>query len=252
MIQVSFVLVEPQDERNVGSVARAMKTMGYEDLRLVRPHCDPLGEKARVLAHGSVEILQSAQIYRTLPEALSQVDFACATTARHRLTKYHYTSVRELPQRLQEKQAWISRVALVFGSERSGLSNQDIALCDLVTTIPQATLSPSLNLAQAVMVCAFVLSESHTAVQIKDQRINGQSMPMNQYAALRSSTLRLMHRIGLADRYQSWVIKGLGRLGYEDLYLLHRIRSFMERKLDELEGKAASFPPEDGKGHRGS
>lgn len=235
MIEFSFILVESEDERNVGAVARALKTMGHQHLRLVNPLCNHLGERAKVLAHGSQSILEEAKVYSSLIEAMEGLDLSCATTARHRLEKYHYVSVRELPALLLQKEGSLTRVGFVFGGERSGLSNEDVALCDVVTNIPQACLYPSLNLSQAVMIFSFMFSEALTHVQIKDQRLNRESMPMPEYLQLKQSTLALMNRIGLAERYQTFVIKGLARLGREDLYLLHRIRSYVDRTLDRLE-----------------
>jgi tRNA/rRNA methyltransferase len=237
VIQFSFILVEPEEAANIGAAARAMNTMGHHDLRFVRPKADYLGEKARVLAHGSQHILEAAQVYEDLPTALHDIDLACATTARHRLEKHHYVSIRELPEILQAKGEAVQRVALVFGGERSGLSRQEIALCDLLTTIPQSCTYPSLNLGQAVMVFSFVFSEAQTTVQIIDQRLNSEPMPVLQYARLKASTLQLMQRIGLNDRTQTYVIKALARLAAEDLYLLHNIRASVDRTIDRLSEK---------------
>jgi tRNA/rRNA methyltransferase len=87
------------------------------------------------------------------------------------------------------------------------------------------------------MIFSFLFSEQLTQVQIKDQRLNRESMPVQEYASLKQSTLALMARIGLAEKYQTFVIKGLARLGQEDLYLIHRIRAYIDRALDRLEQK---------------
>ncbi|WP_299489239.1 TrmH family RNA methyltransferase [Acaryochloris sp. IP29b_bin.137] len=234
-MQCSFILVESEVPENVGAAARALNTMGHTDLRLVRPRCDRNSEKAQVLAHGSQAILNAAPIYQHLSEALHDIDLACATTARHRYEKYHYISVQELPQRLWAKGESLQRVAFVFGGERSGLNRQDIDHCDLITTIPQGNPHPSLNLAQAVMVYSFMFSESQTGVHIKDQRLNCTPMPELEYASLKQSALRLMKRIGLAERSQKYATRSLALLGCEDLYLLHNIRACMDRTLDRLE-----------------
>lgn len=237
MIQFSFILVEPGEPGNIGAAARAINTMGYSDLRLVRPQTDPLSETARVLAHGSQHILETAQTFDTLTEALNGIDLACASTARHRLQKHHYISVRDLPEVLHNKGEGLKQVAIVFGSERSGLKAKDIELCDLVTTIPQGNLQPSLNLAQAVMIYSFMLSSDQTSIQIQDQRLQQAEMPTPEYASLKTLTLKLMNRLGLEERYQTYIIKGLGRLDCADLYLLHNIRSLIDRKLDQCEGQ---------------
>ena len=233
----SFILVEPENDSNIGAAARAMNTMGHSDLRLVRPKANPVSGKAKALAHGSEHLLETAKIYDDLASALEHTDFSCATTTRHRLQKYTYLSIRDLPQHLSDKANSVQRVALVFGGETSGLSRHDLEQCDLLTTIPQFRPQPSLNLAQAVMVYCFALSEAQTAVQTADHRINSQEMSPLEYASLKSSSLRLMERIGLSKRNQDYVVKGLARLGYEDLYLLHNIRSSIDRLLDKLEAK---------------
>ena len=235
MIQFSFILVEPGEAGNIGAAARAMNTMGYSDLRLVRPQTDPLSGLAKAFAHGSEHILEKALVYEQLSDALAGIDLACATTARHRLQKYHYVSVRDLPALLQQKGPCLQRVALVFGSERSGLSNQDIDLCDLVTTVPQVSLQPSLNLAQAVMIYSFMLSAQQTEVQIQDQRLNSEIMPVEQYSRLKSQLRQLMNRIGLSERYQTYVIKAIARLGYEDLSLIQNIRTRIDSQIEALE-----------------
>lgn len=232
----SFILVESEVPENLGAAARALNTMGHHDLRLVRPKCDRNTEKAQILAHGSQSILNAAPIFQHLSEALQDIDLACATTARHRYEKYHYISLQELPQQLQAKGESLQRIAFVFGGERSGLSRQDLASCDLITTIPQTSPYPSLNLAQAVMVYSFMFAATQVA-QIKDQRLNQKSIPVEEYTHLKQSSLELMERVGLADRYQQYVIRSLARLGYEDLYLLHNIRACIDRALDHLEAE---------------
>lgn len=235
MIEFSFILVEPGEAGNIGAAARALNTMGYADLRLVRPKADHLSGIARAFAHGSEHILENAPVYEQLEAAIADIDLACASTARHRIQKYHYVSVRDLPAELSKKGPALQRVAIVFGSERSGLSNQDVERCDLLTTIPQASPQPSLNLSQAVMVYSFTLAAQHTQIQIKDQRLNSEKMPVEQYSQLKAALLQLMDRVGLHEREQQYVAKAIARLGYEDLYLIQSIRSFIKKKLDNLE-----------------
>ncbi len=232
MIQVSFILVEPGEAGNIGAAARAINTMGHTDLRLVRTKADPLSGIARAMAHGSEHILENAPQYEDLSDALGGIDLACASTARHRIKKYHYVSLLDLPHKISEKGDLVSKVAIVFGSERSGLSNQDIEKCDLVTTIPQSVAQPSLNLAQAVMLYSFTLAQSQTQVQIADQRLNRDRMPTEQYARLKSALQSTMAQIGLHRRTQTYVIQALARLSYEDLYLIQQIRTFVDNKIN--------------------
>ncbi|MBX2864525.1 MAG: RNA methyltransferase [Leptolyngbyaceae cyanobacterium MAG.088] len=237
-MEIIVVLVDSEEPENVGAAARAMHTMGYNTLRLVRPKADYLGEKALALAHGSQHVLQQAQVYDALGDAIADCDLACATTARHRYEKHHYTSVRDLPGYLQAKGPWLQRVAIVFGGERSGLKSADIEACDVLTNVPQHQLQPSLNLAQAVMVYSFVLSAEQTQVQIADQRLNSEAMPPAEYASLKRLLQQLMGRIGLPARYQGYVMHGIARLGQEDLYMIHKLRSAVDHALDQaLTGK---------------
>ncbi|MEM9980308.1 MAG: TrmH family RNA methyltransferase, partial [Cyanobacteria bacterium P01_D01_bin.2] len=122
--------------------------------------------------------------------------------------------------------------AIVFGGERSGLKTADIEACDLLTTVPQHQLQPSLNLAQAVMVYSFVLSAPQTQVQITDQRLNSESMPPAEYASLKRLLQQLMARVGLPERYRGYVLRGVARLGREDLYVVHKLRSALDYALD--------------------
>ena len=232
-MEIIFILVDPEERENIGAAARAMHTMGYDTLRLVRPRTDHLGEKALALAHGSQQVLHQAQVYGELGDAIADCDFACGTTARHRYEKRHYTSVRELPTYLEAKGEWLQRVAMVFGGERSGLNSADIERCDLLTTIPQHQLQPSLNLAQAVMVYSFALSAEQTQIQITDQRLNSQPMAAAEYASLRQLLQQLMVRIGLPERYQNYVMHGIARLEREDLYVIHKLRSAVDHALDQ-------------------
>lgn len=231
MIQFSFILVEPGEAGNIGAAARALNTMGHSDLRLVRPKADHLSGIARAMAHGSEHILENASQYEDLADALEGIDIACASTARHRLQKHHYVSVRDLSGELETKGELVTTVAVVFGSERSGLSNQDVQLCDLVTNIPQSRPQPSLNLAQAVMIYSFVLAQAQTEVQIADRRLGRDRIPTEQYAHLKSALKVTMTKIGLHQRTQSYVTKALARLSYEDLCLVQQIRTFIDNKI---------------------
>lgn len=157
-MQISFILVEPAVPENVGAAARAIKTMGFSQLVLVNP-CDFLSGPARWLAHGSGEILEQAKVFPTFEEAISGFDFIIGTSAKKRSVKYDYYPLPELPELLSSKGNSVENIAVVFGREESGLKNDELKLCDLVTTIPMKTTFPSLNLAQAVMLYAWELSK---------------------------------------------------------------------------------------------
>ena len=153
-MDIVFVLVEPARGENIGAAARAIKTMGFSELRLVSP-----GDMtaAQWVAHHSQEVLTEAGTYATLSDALTDVDLSIASTARRRLQKDRYVDADQCATLIADKAASLQRVAMVFGREASGLTGEEIALCDLASSIPLAQPQPSLNLAQAVMVYAWEL-----------------------------------------------------------------------------------------------
>jgi tRNA/rRNA methyltransferase len=147
------VLVEPRGPANVGSVARAMKNMGFSSLRLVRPG-EWSSPEARMMAMGGRDVLESAEIFDTLPEALADCAHAVATTRRGGPLRSDVLSPREMARHLLSLAA-SNRVALVFGPEDRGLSNRELALCQAVCTIPADADTSSLNLAQAVLIVCY-------------------------------------------------------------------------------------------------
>lgn len=151
-LNIKIVLVEPAGELNIGSIARIMKNMGLNQLVIVNPRCNPLSESAQIMAVHGVEILHQAEIVDSLTIALTGCQRAIATTARN----------RGIPTTLETpKQALSSLIednitsALIFGPEDRGLSNQELSYAQRFICIPANPEYPSLNLAQAVAICAY-------------------------------------------------------------------------------------------------
>jgi len=139
-------------------VARAMKNFGLRELYLVAPEADPQAEEARKFAVGARDVLDSAWVVPTLEEALAGVHWVAATTARPReVYPGEPTTPREVAPRLRGYVAAGHEVALVFGRERSGLTNEELAPAHFVVRIPTASDFKSLNLAQAVLLFAYEL-----------------------------------------------------------------------------------------------
>jgi tRNA/rRNA methyltransferase len=157
LAQIRIILVEPAGPLNVGSVARVMKNMGLQQLILVSPHCDPLGEEARLMAVHGLNILERVQQVGSLPEALQGCHMTIATTARPRslLTPLE-TPSQALP--------WLLTAnlpsALIFGPEERGLSNEELNYAQRFLSIPASPTYPSLNLAQSVAICAYELYQA--------------------------------------------------------------------------------------------
>lgn len=151
--QVYIVLVEPSNPGNIGAVARAAKTMAIENLVLVNPQRFP-DKQATVRATGAADVLERAVICDSLQEAVSSCTFVVGTSSRRRGFPLPEITPRELGKRVrQESQS--GNVAIVFGRESSGLSNEEMDLCHWATMIPANRKFGSLNIAAAVQVICY-------------------------------------------------------------------------------------------------
>ncbi len=184
-----MVLVSPKNPGNVGAAARAMLNMGARDLRLVAPRCDHLSGEARALAVHAGEVLQAARVYATLAEALADRDLAVGTTARERAD----LPAPRLPAQWRALFQVAAAPALVFGPEESGLSGDDLALCQATVRIPTGEYA-SLNLAQAVLLVCYEFLQGGDAPPVERKRAPREEMD-GLYAQLRD----LMHLIGYTD-----------------------------------------------------
>ncbi|QTF07045.1 tRNA/rRNA methyltransferase [Brenneria izadpanahii] len=228
-MQFHIILVEPARAENVGAAARAMKTMGFGGLRIVgsRVHQEPA---ARRVAHGSGDILDAVTTFPTLADALADIDFTIATTARSRARFRYYCTPAELLGVMQEKQAWVGTTALVFGREDSGLTNEELALADILTGIPMKADYPSLNLGQAVMVYCYQLAE---LMQVKPDA--AAPPPPGQLSALRQRLERLLVNLAVEDdeKLRDWIHQRLGRLEKRDTAMLHMLLHDIEKAISK-------------------
>ncbi len=152
---IRIVLCATAHPGNIGAAARAMRTMGVADLALVNPQRYP-DPRALWLAAGATDVLEAAQICSSLAEALSGVTFAVACSARPRERAVPMVDAREAARQVVAVAA-TQKVALVFGNETYGLSNDEVGHCALLASIPAAAEYSSLNLAAAVQVCCYEL-----------------------------------------------------------------------------------------------
>ena len=148
-----IVLVGTQHPGNIGSAARAMKTMGLSRLLLVAPERFP-DREAYALSAGANDLLEAAEIHPTLESAVADCRLVLATTARHRTVPMPELTPREGAQRLLAAES-MGQAALVFGRERTGLENEELQLCHAAICIPANPEYSSLNLAAAVQVLAY-------------------------------------------------------------------------------------------------
>lgn len=155
LAQVRVVLSHPSHPGNIGAAARAMKTMGLSQLVLVNPKRFP-DSQADALASGALDVLESARVVETLDAALAGTTLSAALSARRRDLPHPQLTAREAA-RLLAAEARRSPVALVFGTEMSGLTVEEAGKCRLLVSIPANPEYSSLNLAAAVQVLAYEL-----------------------------------------------------------------------------------------------
>ncbi len=155
---IRVVLVETALPENIGAAARAMKTMGLSDLALVRPKLFP-DQRANALAAGADDLLDAAKVSESLVDAIGDCVHAVGCTARTRDIQLPMLDPQRAAQALLAE-ARQGPVALVFGAERTGLSNADLSRCEAAVHIPTEPDFSSLNLAQAVQVLAFCIRQA--------------------------------------------------------------------------------------------
>lgn len=153
--QPAFVLVRPQMGENIGAAARAMWNFGLDRMRLVAPRDGWPNQKAVVMASGAGRLLDEAALFGSVAEAAGDCTYVFATTARSRdLTKPVMSPERAM-EVAREKTAGGQKVAVLFGPERAGLENEDIARADALISVPVNPEFPSLNLAQCVLLIGY-------------------------------------------------------------------------------------------------
>ncbi|MBO0862538.1 MAG: RNA methyltransferase [Chloracidobacterium sp.] len=149
-----IVLVHPRDPNNIGAAARAMKNFGFADLAVVAPH-PPVWSEV-VSAVNATDVLTGARLCATLDEAITECNLVVGTTDRTRVEeKQNLYAPLDLSRELAAAEY---DLALVFGSEKHGLTNEDLSHCHRVMSIPTELNCPSMNLGQAVAVCCYEMA----------------------------------------------------------------------------------------------
>ncbi len=154
--ELCFVLVETTHSGNIGAAARAMKTMGFSKLRLVKP-CKYMTAEALARASGADDIVRCAEVFDSIEDAIADCINVYGTSARSRSMEWSVSDVPEVAERIKSDQV---ATAVVFGRERSGLTNEELACCNGRLWIPSNPDFSSLNLASAVQVVAYEMRRS--------------------------------------------------------------------------------------------
>ena len=170
--KICIVLVRPSHPGNIGATARAMKTMGLSRLCLVEPKQFP-HVHAVEMASGAVDILEQAQVYSSLKDAIAECQLVIGTSARKRYLTAPILTPDEAANKLITKIKDKAEVAIVFGAERTGLTNDELIFCHQQVMIPTNEVYQSLNLAQAVQILSYecrkhyLTAENHDADEAK-------------------------------------------------------------------------------------
>jgi tRNA/rRNA methyltransferase len=151
----AIVLVEPQLSENIGTAARAMANFGLTDLRLVKPRDGWPSDKARSAASGADHVIDRVRVFTSLPEAIADLTFVYATTARMREVAKRVVGPREAASASLAQIRVGNAVGYLFGRERTGLNNEEVSLADEILTLPVNPSFSSLNIAQAVLIVAY-------------------------------------------------------------------------------------------------
>ncbi len=215
---VRIVLIDPSHPGNIGSVARAMKNMGLADLVLVRPRSFPHADVV-ALAAGADDVLAAARVTDTVDQAIRDCAFIAGTTSRPRSYTWEFATPRDAAARIAELPSAV-RAALLFGSERYGLANDDLKYCNLLVRIPANPEYCSLNLAMSVQLLAYEV------LVAREQPVTQRQIE----APLADS--------GEVERLYAHVAEVLREIEFEDRtgYLMERLRRLFNRaQLDRNE-----------------
>ena len=152
---ISFILVGTTHPGNIGAAARAMKNMGIKQMGLVSPKSFP-HEKAFFRAKAATDVLEKAVVYKSLSKAVSEIKLVIGTSARNRKVPWPIVSPREAAEEIVSfSKTSENKIAVIFGREDRGLTNEELGLCNLHVHIPSSDEYPSLNLSQAIQIIAY-------------------------------------------------------------------------------------------------
>jgi TrmH family RNA methyltransferase len=219
---IRIVLVAPSHPGNIGAVARAMKNMALGQLVLVKPKEFPHPE-ATARASGADDVLAAAHVVSSLAEALAGCGYVAATTSRDRDQYFRVVDVRDAAPRIVA-QAQLSPAAVVFGAERTGLTNEELEAAHALIRIPSSTAYASLNLAMAVQLVAYELFRARGVGAAAVAPLTAPLATAAEMERLYTHFAQVLEEIEFRDRTQSGT------------HLMSRIRRFLQRaELDHNE-----------------
>jgi tRNA/rRNA methyltransferase len=189
----SIILVAPQLGENIGTAARAMANFGLGDLRLVNPRDGWPNDKARAAASRADHVIDGVRIFTSVADAINDLSFVYATTARAREVAKPVAGPREAGRRLRTFADSGVRTGILFGPERTGLNNEDVSLVDEILTFPVDPAFSSINVAQSVLLVAYEWRLSGLA-----EGEAGLPFRVDRYPAPKDDLLRLFEHLETA------------------------------------------------------
>jgi tRNA/rRNA methyltransferase len=196
---LEVVLVSPRNPLNIGAAARAMANFGFRRLSVVAPYA-PMWREARS-AIGAAELLQNAKSTECLAEAVADCTLVIGTASlTYRKPEQPVVALPNLPPLVAQELARGGRVALVFGSEKHGLTREELSLCHILVEIPTDPSQPSMNLGQAVAVCLYELAARAFAEEIKEPAPRAAAAPSVHLERLAEVVEQAMQAAGCSPR----------------------------------------------------
>jgi len=164
---INIVLVETSHPGNIGSVARAMKTMGLSKLSLVNPRKFPSGE-ANALSGNATDVLENAQVYKTIEDAIKTSTFVYATSSRNRTIQWPTVNVEEGAELILNQTTAEKEISILFGREDRGLTNEELQLANTHIEIPANPDYPVLNLAMSAQILSYEIFKASHNTEARD------------------------------------------------------------------------------------
>ncbi|MDP3112484.1 MAG: RNA methyltransferase [Thermodesulfovibrionales bacterium] len=232
---IHFILVEPKEAGNIGASARAMKNMGFKNLELINP-AEFLNDEGRRMACNDVDVLEKAKVHKSFGDAIKDKGIVIGATRRLGKRRGLILPVKDGLKRAITA-AKKNKVAILFGRESKGLSNKEVEECGFMITIPADPLSPSLNLAQSVLLVAYELGQK--TYKATSPELVKRAELETLYSHIQS-TLKLLDYIPRGNRdLETRIMRNLkhllGRAGLTDweLRMLYGICSQVKKKIQQ-------------------
>ena len=191
---IYFILVRPQIGENIGSVARAIKNFNIKNLRIVNPRCGWPNQKAIATSVGAKDILQSAKIYNSIEKSIGDLDLIFASTSRIRKVNKKIISISNFYKKIKGK----LKIGILFGSESSGLSNDEVNYADYLVKIPTNKKFSSLNLSHSSIIFCYVLFQHFS----------------NKKVVYKSNYKSLVATKSEVNKFLTFIINGLDKKGF--------------------------------------